>query len=91
MTKIETDFWQDQIAGLNDKSLTAMMDYWFYDNLRDWVLGMRKRIEAEWPCRANAGRGGKGTHGAGGARERGGRAPGGMVMGPGPLYVLRRF
>ena len=52
MTKIETDFWQDQIAGLNDKSLTAMMVYWFYENLTDWVLVMRKLIEAEWRCRA---------------------------------------
>ena len=52
MTKIETVFWQDQIAGLNDESLTAMMDYWFYENLTDWVLVMRKLIEAEWRCRA---------------------------------------
>ena len=55
MTKIETDFWQDQIAGLNDKSLTAMMDYWFYENLTDWVLVMRKLIEAEWRCQAKPG------------------------------------
>ena len=52
MTKIETVFWQDQIAGLNDESLTAMMDHWFYENLTDWVLVMRKLIEAEWRCRA---------------------------------------
>ena len=52
MTKIEIVFWQDQIAGLNDESLTAMMDHWFYENLTDWVLVMRKMIEAEGLCRA---------------------------------------
>ena len=52
MTKIETVFWQDQITGLNDESLTAMMDHWFYENLTDWVLAMRKLIEAEWRSRA---------------------------------------
>ncbi len=51
MTKIETVFWQDQIAGLNDESLTAMMDHWFNENLTDWVLVMRTLIEAEWQCR----------------------------------------
>ncbi len=52
MTKIETVFWQDQIAGLNDESLIAMMDHWFNENLTDWVLVMRKLIETEWRCRA---------------------------------------
>ncbi len=52
MTKIETVFWQDQIAGLNDESLTAMMDHWFHENPTDWVLVMRKLVEAEWPRRA---------------------------------------
>ena len=52
MTKIETVFWQDQIAGLNDESLTAMMDHWFNENLTDWVLVMRNLIETEWRCRA---------------------------------------
>ncbi len=51
MTKIETVFWQDQIAGLNDESLTAMMDHWFNEILTDWVLVMRNLIEAEWRCR----------------------------------------
>ena len=52
MAKIETVFWQDQIAGLNDESLTAMMDHWFIANPTDWVLVMRKLIEAEWRRRA---------------------------------------
>lgn len=52
MTKIETIFWQHQIAGLNDESLTAMMDYWFHENSTDWVLVMKKLIEAEWRHRA---------------------------------------
>ena len=52
MTNIETVFWQDQIAGLNDESLTAIMDHWFHENPTDWVVVMRKLIEAEWGGRA---------------------------------------
>ncbi|MCB7129857.1 MAG: hypothetical protein J3T61_10010 [Candidatus Brocadiales bacterium] len=52
MTKIETVFWQDQIAGLNDESLTAMLDHWLHENPTDWVLMMRELVEAEWRCRA---------------------------------------
>lgn len=52
MTKVETVFWQDQIAGLNDESLTAMMDHWFKDAPTDWVLVMRTLIESEWQHRA---------------------------------------
>ena len=51
MTKIENVFWQDQIAGLNDESLTAMMDHWLHESLTDWVLVMRTLIESEWQRR----------------------------------------
>ena len=52
MTKIETVFWQDQNAGLNDESLTAMMDRWLHENPTDWVQMMRELVEAEWRYRA---------------------------------------
>ena len=52
MTNIETVFWQDQIAGLNDESLTAIMDHWFHENPTDWVVVVRKLIKAEWRGRA---------------------------------------
>ncbi len=53
MTTIETVFWQDQMTGLNDESLTAMMDHWLHESPTDWVLVMRTLIESEWQLRAN--------------------------------------
>jgi len=55
MTKVEIDFWQDQITGLNDESLSVLAGHWFGEKPTEWVLAMQNLINADWQARTKMG------------------------------------